>query len=411
MSRQRVHSLSGRRTRRARAHGSNPETVLLLGTAQWAAPASARSLARAGFRVIGAWEGGRLAGRTRYCKDLHRIPHASEMSAFLATLHDLCRRERVAAVLPLADELLGAALAGRADDAPWVLVGPTRAEFDAVCDKVRLVETAAGAGIASPAFVVIGPEGRQGPLPRFPAYVKVVSGAEAGRPAGRPVRVEDAQACDDVVSRLVAKGVVVMVQEEINGDLWRFQFVRSGGATAHLAARTLADHPVRVGQPTVSEFLGTPSAVADIGMRMLDQMDYQGAGVIQFILRDGVFFIHDVNLRMPSAVTGTVAAGLDMPRLAVELALGRAPALKGLRIRPVRLVQLPGELAAMRSTLGGVPTGRSVARIGAGIGLAAVLPGRVLDPFDPTDPLPTLAALAALRRRPGRVASTELVLS
>jgi hypothetical protein len=65
----------------------------------------------------------------------------------------------------------------------------------------------------------------------------------------------------------------------------------------------------------------------------------------------------------------------------------------------------------MRSTLGGVPTGRSVARIGAGIGLAAVLPGRVLDPFDPTDPLPTLAALTALRRPPGRVASTQVVLS
>jgi hypothetical protein len=82
--------------------------------------------------------------------------------------------------------------------------------------------------------------------------------------------------------------------------------------------------------------------------------------VIQFILRDGVFFVHDVKLR---------------------------------------------------SALGGARIGRSAAKIGARIGLAAVLPRRLLDPFDATDPLPTLAAFSSFMRAAERVGRASPVLS
>ena len=377
------------------------ETVLLLGMAQRSAPPAARSLRKAGYRVIGAWEGGRLAGRTRYCQELFRVPPVSDTAKYVTAVHELCEREDVAVIVPLADELLGTLVAAREPEARWVLAGPSLAEFETFSNKAALLQTAAAAGIGSPASTIVGPDGPEGTLPGLPSYVKVVSGADAGRAAGRPVRVTDARERDRVVQELVGTGVVVLVQEEVDGELWRLHFVRSGGRTAHVAARTLADFPCRVGQSTVTSFEPAPLELAEAGDALLELVGYEGPGSIDFVARDGAWLVHDVNLRLLASVGGTIAAGLDMPRLAVEIALGRAADLGPVRVRSLQCVILQGEMAALRSTLSGVPTGRSAARIALGVALAVALPGRILEPFDLSDPLPTLAALAAFARRPG----------
>jgi len=100
---------------------------------------------------------------------------------------------------------------------------------------------------------------------------------------------------------------------------------------------------------------------------------------------------------MPSSVGGSVAAGLDMPRLAVEIALGLDPPIEPVVVRPLRMVQLPGEVDALREAVGREGTARSAAAILGSMAKAAVLPRRRLTPFDPTDPLPTIAALARIR--------------
>lgn len=379
---------------RRRPPAGDAETVLIVGTAQPSAAPTARSLSRAGFRVIGAWEGGRLAGRTRYCRKLFRIPPARHTAEFLAAVNRICETEHVVAVVPLAEEILGALVAGREADAPWVVVGPTLAEFEALCNKARLLETAAAAGIPSPASAVVTSAGPSGPLPPLPSYVKVVSGVVAGRATGRPVRVTDARTRDDVVQAIVATGGVALVQEEVSGALWRFHFARCGGRIAHVAVRTLADYPFRVGESTVSRFMPAPPELAAVARALLETVGYDGIGSLGFLRRGESFLAHDINLRMLGSQAGTIAAGLDMPRLGVEIALGREPVLEPVQVRSLHFVQLHGELAAIRGALRGAPTGRPVGRIAGGIVLAAVLPGRMLHPLDLVDPLPTLAVLA-----------------
>jgi predicted ATP-grasp superfamily ATP-dependent carboligase len=331
------------------------------------------------------------------------IPAPSEPEAFADRLERVRERERVAAVVPLTDEILGALLFGPSSG-PGVVVGPSREAFTRLCDKAVLVETAAAAGVATPASAVISAAGADGPLPPMPAYVKLVSGPADGRAVPRPVRVTDADACEREVSRLVDGGEVVIVQEEIVGRQLRFHFVRWRGALAHLAARTIANYPYRVGPSTVSEFLTSPSALVEVSTALLDAGGYDGAGVIQYVERDGVWYVHDVNLRMPSSVDATVAAGLDMPRFAVEIALGHVPDLESAHPRPLRHVQLNGELLALRDGLAGVAVGRSARQIAAGLVAAVVAPGRRVAPLDLTDPLPTLAALSALAQRSARPA-------
>lgn len=367
----------------------------------WAGQPSARSLARAGFRVLGAGLPGRVAGRTRYCVEQYAVPPTVERDAFVERIEQICARERVDVVLPLSDDTLGA-LVFADTAADWVLVGPNPAEFSRFCDKSVLIETAAEAGIASPASVVVGEDGASGPLPSMPAYVKVVSGLDVGRPVPRPVRVRDVAECDREVGRLIARGEVVLIQEEVVGRQLRFHFVRRHGEIAHLSARTIANYPFRVGPSTVSDFLPSPPELVEVSLGLLDAVGFDGAGVIQYVERDGAWYVHDVNLRMPSSVDATVAAGLDMPRFAVEIALGQAPDLGSVRPRRLRHVQLNGELRALRDALRGVDVGRSAGSIAAGLGAALVAPGRRVAPLDVTDPLPTVAAFTALRRGPSK---------
>lgn len=328
---------------------------------------------------------------------MHQLP-PSEAPEFVDAVDRACAEADISAVLPLADEMLGALLRSASPERAWTLVGPAHEIFVQLCDKARLLDTAAAAGIPSPATAVVTPRGIEGEQPPFPAYVKVVGGMEEGRPAGRPIRVTDQRSFEAAIARLVVGEGSALVQEEVVGGQWRFHFARHRGRTAHLAARTLGNYPFHVGQSTVSEFVATPPELEEVGSRLLEHVGYEGVGVIQFVDRDGTWYVHDVNLRMPSSVGGTVAAGLDMPRLAVELALGRDPAIEPVKVKPLKIVQLPGEVDALREAVARRDSERSSRRILGGMVSAALLPHRRLTPFDLTDPLPTMAAIARLGR-------------
>jgi predicted ATP-grasp superfamily ATP-dependent carboligase len=377
------------------------ETILVLGTAQRAAQATARSLARGGFRVIGAWQGGRLIGRTRYCERLVKIPASSEVAAFVETVRELCERERVQAIIPLSDELLATVLTRPEATGSAVVIGPSLDGFVRLADKVGLFETASAAGVLQPSTVVVRDTTELRELPRLPAYVKVTKSVYTGRPAGRPTRVTERDECEQLVRYWTDRGDTVLVQEEILGERWRFHFVRGQDRLYERAARQLGDHPYRTGQSTVLQFCAAPPGLASASRRLLDEVGYRGIGSIQWIERQGDWYVHDVNLRIPAAVAGTIAAGLDMPRLGVEIALGRElPCVDGLS-RRVQYVWFPGEVMALVDTVNGAPSGRSPLEIGASLFLGALSPRRRLVPFDVTDPLPTVASIAALvRHRP-----------
>jgi len=130
----------------------------------------------------------------------------------------------------------------------------------------------------------------------------------------------------------------------------------------------------------------------DASRRLISALGYRGPGSVQFIERGGTFYVHDVNLRLPSSVAVSMLAGLDMPRLAVESALGLPLDLQSVELRAgVRYVWLHGELRNLvRRIQSGEPPSR-VWEIAADILLALVSPHRVLDQLVLSDPLPTLA--------------------
>ena len=379
------------------------ETVLVLPTGQRAAQATARSLARAGFRVVGGWGGGRLSGRTRYCDSLVQLPPPSSTDEFVAAARELCERERVRAVLPLSDEHQAVLVRHPEAAADGVVVGPTTGAFAHLSDKIGLLATAGRAGVATPATAVVQPGAEAVDLPPPPVYVKVVASMYDGRPAGRPLRASDPAACATLVERASRAGDTVIVQEEIDAAHWRVYFAPGAGGMLRLAARQLADHPARIAQSSVIVFDDVPPALDEANRKLLAAGAYDGAGSTQWIEHDGAWLVHDVNLRMPANVAGPIAAGLDLPRLAVAHALGRSSGAPSVRRRVNRYVWFPGELA----TLLAPPAARgrrSRLRIVAGLLGAALSPRGRVGPADPSDPLPIAAALASVLRDRWRAA-------
>ena len=152
-------------------------TVLVLPTAVRSAPWASRSLVRAGFRVIGASDAtGRLIGRNLTCRNPARCPSPVEdADGFVEKIGDVCRHERVDALLPLDEASLRLLVmrAGRFGGA--VVCGPTEAQFQALCDKVALAATAERAGVATPQRAVV--DSLESPVewPPLPSIVKPAS--------------------------------------------------------------------------------------------------------------------------------------------------------------------------------------------------------------------------------------------
>jgi hypothetical protein len=384
--------------------------VLVLQTNVRCGPAACRSLARAGFRVVAGHEDGRW-GRTRHADVALTYPRlAEDPDGVLEAVESFCRRRGVACVLPLNEGVLHLLVERLPAPGGAVLSGPTHEQYEGLCDKAGLARTAAAAGVWSPPGVVVGAGGPDGGWPALPSVVKPVTSATPGAEGVvyRAAAVVRTAAEREEALRLALETCErALVQERVVGPGWRVHFVRGERGLATLAHRTLRTFPRRAGMASVSSVEAAPPEVVEATDRLAASVGYRGGGSAQFIERDGRHHVHDVNLRMPYSLAASIRAGLDLPRLVVEEALGRAPELAPRRIRQVRYVWFGGEGQAMVADLRGGPR-RWPAAGGAAaeILLAAALPRRVLDPVDLSDPAALLGMLHERRdrRRAGRPA-------
>jgi carbamoyl-phosphate synthase large subunit len=280
-----------------------------------------------------------------------------------------------------------------------VFVGPTADQYNSVCDKGNLHETAREAGLDAPAFAYADEAGYAPDWPPLPSIVKprTTQTRTASSLIQRSAIVVNTPAeRDAAVADVCAATGGAVVEERIVGTAWRAHFVADRAHLAMVPVTTVRSSPEDAGMSSVQAVPAhAPPELRRAAQQLLEFLDYQGPGSFQFIERDGRFYLHDVNLRLPSSVALTMLAGLDMPRLAVEVALGRDAALDSVRIRTsVRYVWLHGELRNLANRVRERQSLRRVWEIAAEILLAASSPRRVLDQFVLTDPLPTLALAA-----------------
>jgi hypothetical protein len=215
----------------------------------------------------------------------------------------------------------------------------------------------------------------------------------------KPVLVHSEAERDAAVQDLIEAVGEALVEEQVRGSAWRVHFVRDAEKTVTLTLQSLRAYPPQTGQSSVLRVAPAPPKLVEISLQLLQVVDYHGPGSIQVIERGGDFFVHDVNLRLPVTVGATISAGLDMPRLAVEGALGSLHGPVPASFRPVTYVSLHGEARHLLDGLRRRPTGAPIHRIAADLVLASFMRDRILDPLNLADPLPiALGGLELMRR-------------
>ncbi|HWH15318.1 MAG TPA: hypothetical protein VNT51_11285 [Miltoncostaeaceae bacterium] len=342
-----------------------------------AGPWACRSLRGAGFRVVGADGLGR-SGRSLQCPKPLRVPSAArEPAAFRAAVAELCRCEGIAAVLPVSEDATRVLAMDPPDLSGAVLVGPTRPQFAALCDKAALAAAAGFAGVDHPETVVVPPGGAPEAWPPLPSIVKPgMLGEDA--PVAAAVAVDTPAERRRALEDVWRAGATAIVQEFVTGRRWSVHGVRSGEGYWASAILVAASYPRTVGTTSFARCVTPPPGLLEATERLLALVDYRGPCSFNVIERDGRFLVHDVNLRLSSSIALTIHSGLDVPALAVAGALGLPAA--GAPPRPgAAYVRLDGEGAALVDALRAGDV-RDAATRAALIARAATADDHVLDP-------------------------------
>ncbi|GHD48806.1 ATP-grasp domain-containing protein [Mycetocola manganoxydans] len=287
--------------------------VLVTGTGGPAGVAVLRSLLkRADVDLFSADMDGWASGLYLVSADRRRIVPRGDAADFVDAIIDLCRTEAIDVVFSTVDAELPALAARRADlkAAGAVLAAPSIETLDVTLDKYLLAERVTGAARV-PTTHLLTAEGASEPWD-FPVIVKPRRGA-----GSRGVRIVDSR------EALVATGFdeALIIQEFLPGDEFSVDVFADASGRVLAAVprtRTRVDSGVSIAGRTVRD-----SALEETAATVAAAIGLTGVANVQLRLdRAGIPALLEVNPRFPGAMPLTIAAGVDMPSLALDLALG-----------------------------------------------------------------------------------------
>jgi predicted ATP-grasp superfamily ATP-dependent carboligase len=313
-------------------------TVLVTDGEQRAALAVVRSLGRAGHRVLVVSARGRsLAGASRHAEREVAVPDAlGEPGAFADAVERLVRSEGVDVLLPIAEPALLALLPTRARLAPARLPFADPDAFRRVSDKAFLTEVAPDLGIAVPMQRVARDPAEAAALPAdelcYPLVLK--PGRSVGEADGtrRKLGVSYATGPAELRARLAAMpeaAYPLLLQQRIVGPgVGVFLLLWEGEVVAQFAHRRLREKPPAGGVSVYRESVAADPALVARSRALLDRCGMRGVAMVEYKLdaASGTPYLMEINGRFWGSLQLAVDAGVDFPRLLVELALGRRPA-------------------------------------------------------------------------------------
>lgn len=268
-------------------------------------------LKRPELTVFAADMDGWAAGLYLVPAEQRRLVPPGRAEEFVPALARLVEDDAIDVVVSTVDvELI--ALSERRDElAPAVLAAPSADTLEVSLDKLLLAERCADTGRA-PRTVLAGPAAQALDW-EFPVFAKPRQGA-----GSRGIRLVPDRAALDALP--VDEGLIV--QDFLPGEEYSVDVIAdAAGQVVAAVPRTRArvDSGVAIAGRTVHdpELEETASAIAKaIGL----------VGVANVQLRrgrDGRAMLLEVNPRFPGALPLTIAAGVDIPSLVVDLFLGR----------------------------------------------------------------------------------------
>ena len=325
------------------------ESVLLLGTYRTTL-AAIQSLAGGGYRVVlgtGAYTQG--TERARGVSEIWRHPEIEAPGFDDALIGFLSERPDIRAVLPVTEEALVRTAPLRPRLPGHVVLASPSAENVALCqDKGRSLDAATAAGLPTRPYAVVGRE----------AFAETCG--ELGvplviRPVVAPGRIHGRKAW------IARTGDELPAWPEGHPALLLQQFACGPRHSLYFAARegellSLVDVKVLRTDRWDGTGLGVEGVSVAIGgereawtRALVRQLGYTGIGCAQFLVPDdgSAACYLELNPRMGGNILSATSLGVEFPRFAVDLALGRPLSAPSRYPVGVRYSWLYGDLAGM----------------------------------------------------------------
>jgi peptidoglycan/xylan/chitin deacetylase (PgdA/CDA1 family)/predicted ATP-grasp superfamily ATP-dependent carboligase len=309
---------------------SRPRTALVLDADSGPALAVVRSLGRAGWRVV--VPAGTRSSHSRYAAAHLELADPVERPAdFAAALPGLVAAESVDLVVPCTDASLE--LVWRDAGGARVL-GGDRTTVALSLDKAECLLAAERASFPTPRwFAPATREEAQAALEQLgtPCVVKPRRSyaLEHGRLVQRRHRIvrgpHELEAALDAGSE--PDGTLPVLQQLVPGrSLSVSAVVQDGRVLGHVARETLSFHPVAGGTSVWKRTIPPDDAGVADALRLLREIGLEGLAEVEYqVGADGVPRLMEIGARAHGWVPLAVAAGVDLPLLAAQVALGERP--------------------------------------------------------------------------------------
>lgn len=306
----------------------NKQNVLLLGNFR-PTVAIARRLSSLGYRVIVTRDKGGLAAASRFTAEVWDAPKTAKEPGFFVCLADfLDERPDIGIVVPVEEAyVLGLARNRHKLPTGRIYGTPSDVVVTTSLDKVAMLNVAERAGIPSAPAVVVNTLEEVATAAQeigFPLVVRPLSSSQpiAGRKAlialTEDVLQQSLTAWPDGHEQLI-------VQRFIRGPRYNVDFAAQKGrvirSVATLILRT--DAFDGTGIDVCGRTLPMPEDLRDYTARMAAELDYNGVGLIQFMVdrdRDEISFL-ELNPRFNGNTAVPDRAGLELCRLSIDLAI------------------------------------------------------------------------------------------
>ena len=297
-----------------------------------------RSLGRRGVPVVvGAETPSSLASSSRYCERYVIYPSPErDQKAFDRFILTLARRGEADVILPVTDVAMAAVAANQ--DAlrhHCAVACPPFAAYEAMTDKWSLIERAAACGVPTPRTRLVdglaGLHAADG-LGDWPAVVKPTRSRVRSGGGWTPTSVHYVPSRDEL-RRLYEETDYLqrwpsLIQQRIVGPgVAIFVLFEHGRLLTDFAHRRLREKPPSGGASVLCESVPVDPRLRDFAIRLLGPLGWHGVAMLEFKrdARTGEPYLIEVNGRFWGSLQLAVAAGVDFPYLAYQLAIGERP--------------------------------------------------------------------------------------
>lgn len=310
-------------------------SVLVTDGDQRAALAVVRSLGRAGYKVhVCSVRLESIASASRYSSGSYKVADPLRHSeSFLSDLEQLVAATRADVLLPISEAALLVVLPNR-NRFNCAIPFAAASAFDQVCDKRKVLETARTHGVAVPGqteIVQAIDSSRLSDALQFPLVLKPsrsVAGREGKRIRSGVAYATSAQNLREELKRIPSDAYPVLLQQRIGGPGFGISvLVWEGDLVAAFAHRRIREKPPSGGVSVLRESIPLDQKLLSQSLALLRDFKWQGVAMVEYKLdaQSDTPYLMEINGRFWGSLQLAIDAGVDFPKLLVQLALGANP--------------------------------------------------------------------------------------